>query len=194
MDRLDAVNEMLGALGEDRVASLDTGLADASRASEKLDTVTAEVLEAGWHCNIDTGVDLHPTADGFIPIGDDVLRLAAPSSLTIRTDPNDGIRKLYDRTRHSFAFTRSARADVVRNLPFQDLTHALQTYITAKAARDFQMNLMGSATLDAACKRQMEEAWAKLLDAEAETDTTNILTQSPFCVAIRQRNSDFRGM
>lgn len=95
-----------------------------------------------------------------------------------------------DRT---FTFDKDITCDIVWEFPFEDLTYELQAYIAAKAARKFQASELGSVAMDGFAVRNEQEAWAALQDAEAESEDSNILTDSPYAREVVRRYNVFYG-
>lgn len=196
--KLDAVNIVLKAIGEVKVNSLDTGLPDAAEAEAALDEATTDILSQGWHVNTDEALTMPRNVDNQILVADNVIRVDttgtdARTNVTIRVDPNDNRRKLYDKKNQTFSFTKDLSCDVTYSFPFDDLTHELQQYIAAVAARRFQMSELSSVALDKDLARKEAEAWARFQDAESELEDANTLFDSPHCAAITGRNNPYRG-
>lgn len=177
---LDAVNIMLGTIGESPISSLDasTGVADAVIARQVLSEVAVQVQEEGWHFNVEENFVLTPSTDTgnvFLPAncleadttGDDRLMDVAMRG-----------RRLYDRTNHTFVFTKSIKANLVLMLEFDDLPQAARHYITVRAARVFQQRVVGSELLGTFSERDEVRARAALKRFEAKTADYNILTSN----------------
>jgi len=177
---LDAVNIMLGTIGESPISSLDasTGVADAVIARQILSEIAVQVQEEGWHFNVEENFVLTPSTDTgniFLPAncleadstGDDKLL-----DLAMRG------RRLYDRTNHTFVFTKSIKANLVLMLEFDDLPQAARHYITVRAARVFQQRVVGSELLGTFTERDELMARAALKRFEAKTADYNILTSN----------------
>lgn len=195
--KLQAVNGCLRAIGEAPVSSLASGLVDATQAEETLDATSKEVQAKGWACNTDFEITLSQTSNGEILLADTVLRVDTSGysrglTLVSRVDPNDGLRKLYNVKKQTFAIGQDVTADVVHHFAFEDLTYELQQYIAAKAARVFQETTMGSAALDKFVLRREQEAWAALMDSEAEAEDSNVLTDNDHCLYILSRPYPWR--
>lgn len=197
LTRLDAINQCLDAIGEEPVSSLASGLDDAARAERALDKVSREVQEKGWQCNRDENFKLVPNNDGLIQVPSNVLRIDTVGrskmiDVTVR-QRSDGNHYLYNIKTQSFKFDGPVYVDIIWQFDFEGLTPALQMYIAAKAAREYQESEMGSVNLDSFARRQEMEAWAALLDAEAEAEDSNILTQSTHCAWITGRLNPLYG-
>jgi hypothetical protein len=186
----------LDAIGEAPVSSLSSGLPDAEKAERILDRISKLAQAKGWHVNTDYNYTLTPDEDGRIVVTDDVLRIDADDvdswrDLTVRE--LDGKRYVYDKENKTFTFDKGVSFTIVWLLNFEALTPALQNYITSEAARIFQSSEMGSTTLDKFVLREEGEAWAALLDEEAEAEDSNMLLDSPHTAWITRRNSPFYG-
>jgi hypothetical protein len=192
LTKLEAVNLMLDALGEDPVSSLASGLPDAETAERFLDRVTMEVLAKGWSSNTDYEYDMARDADTRVPLSSEVLRITTAGqdawvkcSIRLLT----GSRYLYDNTNESFTWDRNPVVNVVWNLDFEELPFELQNYIAYTAARKYQESELGSVALDSFIVRGQTEAWSALQDFEAEQDNTNVLDESPHCHFITWRQN-----
>lgn len=176
--KLDAVNEMLLAIGQAPVNTLAVaGIRDVSVASMTLDNVSREIQTPGHSFNTFT-ITPTRTADGHIIIADDVLFID-PVDPTIsaipRVDPNDNLNKLYDLARDSFEWERDVTVTVVRHLPFEHLPQHARRYITAFAKQRFQAATVGSDTLDRQISKDLGAAYADFRRVELLQRDNNIL-------------------
>lgn len=184
--KLEAVNTILAAIGEQPVSSLSSGLVDAEAAEVVLTKTTKDVLARGYHCNTDHDFELVPDVDGYIWV---------PSG-TLSVDPVDRSQdyvvrdgKLYDRDEQTYVFTESVKVDLIQEMDFEDLPYALARYIEARSARIFQEQVEGSISLDGFTARQEAEAKAVLEDSNVEQDDYNVLRHSPSVRVIAWRNN-----
>ncbi|AVQ80755.1 phage tail protein [Variovorax sp. PMC12] len=145
---LDAVNQMLGTIGEAPVntligvTSLDTAIAINTLAE-----ISRDIQSKGHHFNTDKGLKLQPgafTGEIEVPI----------NCVDIDTvDPDGSVdvvlrgRRLYDRVNHTYKFTAPLTVDMVVLLPFGDLPESARRYIAVRACRVFQKRQVGSTTL-----------------------------------------------
>ena len=187
MTRLEAVNEILTATGESPVSSLDAGLAEGLLAAIYLDRAVREVQATDWSWNT-TGSErkpkrLLPDAQGQVVLPPTWARVvpvgrSAGRNLTVRKDPTDDLRKIYDRDADSFNLgTKPLDVIIGMVLSFEDLPLAAQQYVTARAARLYQDDVLTSPALQANLMQREMSAWAQLLDHEAQTEVgqANIL-------------------
>ena len=182
--KLEAVNQCLQAIGESPISSLASGLDDAGNAQSVVEDVTKKILADGWHVNTNFGVTLKPDLNGKIAVPINTLRLDTSSrskhiNVTVRRDPNDGVKRLFNLLDQTFVISRSLVVDIILDMDFDDLTPELQFYIATRSARIFQEGVIGSANLDAFTRRQEQEAWTRLQIAEAELEDTNLFQTNP---------------
>lgn len=172
---LEAVNLMLSVIGESPVNSVDTsGLADANTAYNILNFCSREVQLAGWHWNTEPNFPLTPTPAGNLMLPANTLKVDTDGAYRDKDYIQRGTR-LYDRFNHSYTFDHAVTVEIVLLLPFDEIPEAARSYITIRAARQFQERVVGSEVLSAFTQRDEFAAMAKLKDAEAETADFNIL-------------------
>ena len=141
--KLEAVNTMLGSIGEAPVNSLTSGLVDAETAEKILDSVSREVQARGWSFNTDINLLYTPDASNAnqITITSSVLRIEMAEPKTEHLDVVQRGLNLNNRAKASFYFDPSVtgvKMNVVTLLEFGDLPEAAKRYITLRAARIFQ--------------------------------------------------------
>lgn len=143
--KLDAVNALLDAIGEDPVDSLDSGLYQAITAERYLDRVSRKVQTGDWHFNREGKVTLTPDVNKEIVVPANALEVDA-SQWFVKTQVRDG--KLYDLSKHTFSWAAPVTVDMVYLLEWFDLPEAARQYITARAAREYQRTRLGSDAMD----------------------------------------------
>jgi hypothetical protein len=191
LTKLDAVNSMLDAIGEEPVSSLDSGLSDADLALRKLEEVSRDIQAKGWNCNTEEEFVLSRNNAGEIILPLNTLKVDASGKDEDRNVTKRGNR-LYDLKKHSFIFDADVTCDIVVGLEFEELPYALRNYILCRAGRILQEGAIGSLTLDQFTKRREEEAWAAWLEADSDENDTNILTASRSVSAVAWRFNRLR--
>lgn len=177
---LDAINIMLGTIGESPINSLDaaTGVVDAVTARSILAEVAVQVQEEGWHFNTDYEFVLTPsvgTGEIFVApntIEVDVSAYTSDHDVAIRGN------RLYDRKNKTYSFATSIKADLTILLEFNELPQAARHYITVRAARVFQQRVVGSDTLGSFSEADEARALRAMRRYEAKTGDYNILTSN----------------
>ena len=176
---LDAINIMLGTIGESPINSLDaaTGVVDAVTARAILSEVSVQVQEEGWHFNTEYEFVLTPSLDTkeiYVPAN----TIEVDASTYDRNDIDVAIRgnRLYDRKNKTFQFQKDIKADLTILLEFNELPQAARHYITVRAARVFQQRVIGSDTLGSFSEKDEARALRSMRRYESKTADYNILT------------------
>lgn len=185
---LEAVNQLLDAIGETPVSTLaNNGIADAATARRMLHNVSRQVQSMGWHWNTDFALELVPSIpDGFLIIPANTLKVD-----TVGVDAQTRVvrrgSRLYSPDNHTYVFTKSLKVDLVSLLPFEELPETARNYITLHAARRFQESQIGSSELSAFNRRDELIAWANLQHEEADTADYNLKTGSDSVMEVLRR-------
>jgi hypothetical protein len=172
---LEAVNMLLAAVGESAVSSLETATTvDVTQAKNLLSNISREVQQKGWHFNTEWDVVLSLDSNNRIPLGNSILSVYSPSKLTtIRGRSSSPF--LYDLDNNTFTWTTSINdAVTITLLDFEDIPQTARQYITAKASRIFQEEIIGQAAAETVNRQEEAEAYADLLDDEGERSGFNV--------------------
>lgn len=175
---LDAVNVLLGAIGEQPVSALGAQVAaDVALAQSVLTEVSREVQSAGWAWNTDRKYKLLPEAT--------TGKIQLPSNCVLwTTDPDEhGYPTtifqrggyLYDTAEHTDVFTSGVYGNMVVLLDFTDIPEAARGYIVARASRVFQTKAVGSAELNSFLEKSEGIALAALRRFERKSQDLNFL-------------------
>lgn len=169
--KLQAVNEVLAGIGEAPVSSLSSGFITASMAAQKIDAVSKELQERGWHFNTEEALPMTPDFEGNIRLPDNVLRVdpVDTASQVIQR----GLR-LYDKAQHSFRFSAPAVVTLVVELSWDELPEAARQFIKLRAKRLYQNDLMGDSTLHQIQTPEEKDAWARLCQMDSESEDYNL--------------------
>ena len=191
--KLEAINTMLGYIGESPVNSIASATAlpqSAALAKNILDEVSREVQADGWHFNTLENLKL---AQG-IPAG----TFQVPAN-TLQVDAVDiGVDivqrglKILDRTTNSYVFDKeSLEVNMTVLLDWEELPEQARRYIAIKAGRVFQARLVGSRELETLILR--DEIMAKARLEESDGRNSDITIFDNYDVASRigiNRNGD----
>jgi len=146
---LDAVNQILGSVGQAPVTVLEETNPEVALAYTTLIEVSKEVQAEGWVFNVEYNYPLKPDSTGQIKIPSNALQVdLAKDYEQIQYDTiwRDG--KLYDKIRHSYDWEdKEYRADVMWYFNFEDLPQVFRAYITARAAAICSQRLVGDGNL-----------------------------------------------
>jgi hypothetical protein len=175
VNELEAVNMLLAAVGEAAVSSLETATTvDVTQAKNLLSNINREVQQKGWHFNTEWDVVLSLDSDNRIPLGTTVLSIYSPTKMTTIRG-REGSPFLYDLNNNTFTWTASINdAVTITLLDFEDIPQTARQYITTKAARIFQEEIIGQVSAEAVNRQEEVEAYADLLDDEGERSGFNV--------------------
>lgn len=177
---LEAVNIMLGTMGEASVSTLAGTLpAEVANAVSILSEVSRDVQSVGREFNTEYEVTLEVDGDSKIPTPPNALKVdVSDIDSNYYTNVTQRGGYLYNKSSHTYIFTKPLRCDVVYFLPFTDLPEAARRYITIKAARIFQDRYLGSQTLGGFTKQEEMDAKWKMEEAETNNADYTIFDSS----------------
>lgn len=173
--KLVAVNTMLIGIGEAPVNTLNSGLQEAEIAGIMLDNISREVQSKGWAFNTDLRYSLATNTDNEIVVPSNCLYV--DTTLIRRNYDKDVILrngKLYDRTQNTFTFTEAVEVDLVYLLDFETIPETARNYITLRAGRKFQENILGSPTITQLQSKDELDALLTLKDSETQSADYNV--------------------
>lgn len=175
LTELEAVNSLLSAIGEAAVSSLETATTvEVTQAKNLLSNVNRETQQKGWHFNTEWDVTLTRDSDNKIPIGSSILSIYVEQKLTTIRGIQ-GVMYIYDLDNNTFTWTENlTNAVTITLLDFQDTPQAVRQYVTTKAARIFQEEIIGQVSAEQINRTEEMETYADLLDDEAERAGYNV--------------------
>jgi len=173
MTKLEAVNEMLAAIGEPPVASLpdsDDG-SEEYEAKVLLESTCEKILAEGWFCNTVEEKAYQPDANNKIDLSSEdpgILSITpAGKSIYMKLVLRNGY--VYDIENDTDEFDEDEiELDVVQNLDFEVLPPLLAYYITKAAAVKFQRNKKRGLVDDNILQQEMYQA--RIAARQEDTD------------------------
>jgi hypothetical protein len=178
LTELEAVNEMLAAIPEPPVSSLDDEMPEeASTALLTLRRVSEDVQRMGWTFNTEYDRELTPNGDSEIVLTDDVLKIEVDRRQTVSTvDPVPRGGRLYDRKNNVYTFTVNVtlRA-LVRKLDWDDLPDTARRYICLRAQRLFVARITKSQESTQMASVEETFAFRELKKEHAKNPRINML-------------------
>ena len=175
MTELQAVNLLLAAIGEAAVSSLETATTvEVTQAKKLLSNVNRAAQQKGWHFNTEWDVVLTRDIDNRIPLSESILSVYQPGQLmTIRG--RSGSMYAYDLDNNTFTWTKNLNnAVTITLLDFIDSPNTFRQYVTTRAARIFQEEIIGQVSAETVNRQEEAEAYADLLDDDAERAGLNV--------------------
>ncbi len=171
---LESVNQMLGHIGEAPVNSLaDTAALpiSGSIALTTLREVAKEVQTEEWHFNTVTDHEISPNGDSKTPLPTNTLFVDAVDA------SDDYVQRglfLYNRKDRTFIFSSAVKVDLTEQLDWDDLSEPARRYITIRAARIFQVRIVGSRELEALIAVDEMQARARLQELDSQSSDRTI--------------------
>ena len=177
MTELEAVNEMLSAIGESPIASLveADGVADASTALKLLRLVNRWLQTKGWHWNTEHNWELSPDVNGNIVLPSNCVKV---DPVDIDKDYIARAGKLWDRTNRTYTFTDTVKVNIVFLYNFEELPETARQFITQAATRRFENRLQGDPGAHQVNQNDAIQAWADLVQEECDSADYNVIRNS----------------
>ena len=181
LTELNAVNSILGAIGQTPVTTLDLENPETSFVYQLLQECNRDVQDEGWVFNREDYYPLQANSAGHFVIPANVLRMDVSDNDIFRTSnvvKRDG--KLYDKIGHTFEFnTKVIYFDIVWFLPYSDLPSVFQRYITSKASGRAATQLVSNPSLTQLLTAQEAQTRAACLEYECNQGDHNMMDFQP---------------
>ena len=167
---LSAVNNILGAIGQSPLTTLNFDNPEVSLIYNLLRDANVDTQAEGWHFNTEKHIKYTPdSVTHKITIGNDILSMDLHDNQARR--PYDFVRRngfLYDKIDHTdeFADVDSIDLDVVRLYNFEDLPIIFRRYIVYRASRMAATKLVSNPELVRLLGQQEALSRAALMEYE----------------------------
>lgn len=169
---LEAVNTCLGAIGEQPVSVIGSGVSKATIARDLIYDLSRRIQKKGLACNTDTLYELTPSGD----------EITLPAT-TLSVDPSylsdnryvERNGKLYDREDQTYTITKNIKVDIVWFLEWTKLPEHVREYIMVKAARIFQKRWLADERRHRFSKSDELEAKYEFERRELNTEDFSLL-------------------
>lgn len=141
---LSAVNQILGAVGQAPITTLDETNPDTAIVYSTLVEVNREVQAEGWSFNRELEYPIARDSNNHILVPSNVLQITLarlPENRAIDVVPRGG--KLYNKTKHTYVWDKDLICDIVWLFDFVDTPQPFKDYITAKASVIASSKLIG---------------------------------------------------
>lgn len=196
---LDVVNECLGTLGEAPLNSLLEPHEFRGTAQRELDRASKRIQSRGWWYNLEAAT-LTPGPDGQIYLPGDCLKWQSgvrSSDMLVRGQAKPWLvqrgPRLYDTRTQSYVITDTVVGELVREIPFDQVPHAVNDYIAAEAILKFQ----SSFDADNSRRQELTQRWT-IARSEANAENTrqlavNLLNNNSSLSRIKRVTRQLRG-
>jgi hypothetical protein len=175
---LEAVNEMLNAIGEGQVSSLDTGNADVQQCVRLLRDHSRKTQKRGWWFNVEEDFELTPDVSGYLVIPSKNLRVDPVAEDRLEKPWVQRGLKLYYPQDDNYVFTETVKVALITGLAWEDLPQTARDYITASAGLEFVDTDMASESRHAFTSQRRDAAMLELLKEDAEASDYNMFRDS----------------
>lgn len=139
---IDAVNDIIGSVGESNLTALDGTHPLEATALATLDRISKRVQSKGWWFNTRV-TTLVQDVDGRVPVASTILAIDT-------TERNSGLVKrggfLYDLREETNVLNRDVECAIRELIAFPDLPETVAQYIQAEAVLQFFKNYDGDGT------------------------------------------------
>jgi len=154
-EQLDAVNEMLAAVGQAPVNQLQATNPDVALAFDTLTRTSREVQAEGWTFNKEYHVELSRVNVGsetriaiasditFVDLSDNFNNAGHDSVIRYDATVSPAGYYLYDRQNHTYSWDYNPECDLVRQYEYIHLPKPIQDYVLARASAAFSNRLTG---------------------------------------------------
>lgn len=170
---LDAINEILAAVGEASVNTLeDVTDVDVLNALRILNTINRQQQARGWSFNVVEEYVLNPDTDQHKILWNDAFLYIKGSNGEKYVKQGDFLKDL---TNNTTTFTSSITVAIVLLVPFEEMPEAMRRFITTKASLAFSARYFGDESMLKVLANDVQEAWQQLQEYELDLNDFNIL-------------------
>ena len=172
---LSAVNNILGAIGQSPLTTLNFDNPEISFIYNLLRDANVDTQAEGWHFNTEKHVTFSPDSNKHILIGNDILSMDLHDNYTKRT--SNLVRRngrLYDKINHTDEFDGDISLDIVKLYSFEDLPIVFRRFITYRASAAAATQLVANPNLVKLLSNQAGLARAALQEYECNQGDHNM--------------------
>lgn len=176
---LDAINDILSAIGEPPVSSLDAEAnADVANARRILSNQNRRLQSQGWKFNIEEAVSLSPDVfSGLINWLPTYLSVMASSGATTYIKRGEYV---YDVGTQSDIFTSAITVNLTRLRDYNEMPWCYRDLIVARSARQFNMRFFGDGDIDSKLAQEEQDAYQRVNEYEMDFGQYNMLDGDTF--------------
>lgn len=175
---LEAVNDMLAAIGESPVSTLeDDANTDVVSARRILHKINRREQSKGWTFNIDEEATLSPDVySQLVPYLPSYLRVLSAEG----TPYSNRGGYLYDRTARTDRFTGPVPVSLVELVSLDEMPEVFKALVIAKAAKEFNISFFGAPEVDTVLANDIVELQQGVMEYELDYGAFNIFTADPY--------------
>lgn len=176
---LEAVNDMLGAISEDAVSSIEEDQPDAQLALRLLRQENKSVQAEGWYWNTSDSLKLLPNSDGEFVLPAGTMRVdTTGTSSNVDVSPRQS--RLYDRANATFKIAATELyVEITVLLPFEDTPQVARDYVRIRAGRKFIQRTMGGTAVREGYEVKDEAQARATLEIDEESGADRSIFDNP---------------
>lgn len=182
---LDAVNDILAAIGESPVSTLEGDAnADVVNARRILAKINRTEQAKGWTFNIDETAELQPDVfSQLIPYMPNYLRVVSTGG----TPYINRAGYVYDRLTKTDRFSSPITCQLVTLMEYDEMPEIFKQYIVTKAAKEFNIRFFGSPEIDTVLSNDLVDLLQAINEYELDYGGYNAFNNDPFISQAIQR-------
>ncbi len=187
MTELEAVNEVLAAVGDQPVQTLAAGTyIEAVRIQQILRNTSRRIQSKGWWFNEIENKTLQPDSGGFIYLGNNVIEVSV-------LDDHDGSiiqrgNRMYDRKNDTYIFSNPIKVDLRLNLEWNELPQIARSYFTILTTIEYNSGFVGRTDIVQKLNEDLFERRTAMHTSETDNRDINLLKNTrSFNVAFKNR-------
>lgn len=166
---LSAVNQILGAVGQAPINTLDETNPETAIVYEVLVSVNREIQAEGWAFNRELEYPFMPDTNQEILLPGNLLQIVLsdlPENRGVDVVPRDG--KLYNKTDHTFTWDRTVKCNITWLFDFKDTPQPFKDYVVARSSVIASTRIISDREQFALLKDREQSARAMVLQYECE--------------------------
>lgn len=182
LDSLDAVNQMIGLVGELPINALDEPHPLIPAAITAINTAAANVQSDFWWFNVE-----YPTLTPQVGTGHLLVPPDAAGADSLTKCPRLAVRgnRLYNLDASTDVFTEPLRVRLHRVIAFDDLPLVVRAHVVARAKLAFQANYDGDSAKTALIRVDIQDTYTRMHAEHIRSAKVNLLNR-PSTVATFQ--------
>ncbi|QHJ81813.1 MAG: hypothetical protein [Bacteriophage sp.] len=183
---LAAINEMLSAIGEPPVPTLDEEAnADVANARRILDRINRTIQAKGWTFNIEESAVLLPDAQtGLIPYLPTYLSMLGAGGAGQYVNRGGWV---IDRTTGNDTFPGGVQVNLIRLKDYDGMPTCFRQWIVVKASRQFNARFFGAEDVERSLAEEEQEAKMTCFEYELDFGQYNMLDGDSYVQGLLSR-------
>lgn len=167
--KLEIINQMLLSVGENAVNQIGEGYSEGRNAERILDAVSKEVQSRGWWFNLEQSYPLTPNVQNEVKLPVTFLKIDFNNQQYVQRG-----QRVYDKSNFTYKIPHKITADIIRQLPIEDLPEVAKTFIKITAMKRYQEAAVGSPQLSQYHREELTKAYGEMISTDTENGNYNL--------------------